>query len=112
MSDTPHDFSQGQGTITLDAQQLWKVDCPDCGWSHLVGTDGAPPIQQCPWCGWTKIAPQKVGCWARFVCSVHGPVTWFSERVVWVDDDEPTMEVDLFCPHCRFKPSRRPRRRG
>lgn len=97
MTDTPHDFSKGTGTVGVVGHPTWKLTCGECGWSQIIATEGSPLVVQCPACGWDEIEPIKEGTFATFVCAKHGRVTC----IVTDANSHPDDYMDSYCPHCR-----------
>jgi hypothetical protein len=100
MTDIPHDFSKGNGTVPVTGHPVWRFTCPECNWSQIIATELAPPIQQCSACGWDELDVVQAGTFASFACAIHGHVTC----IITDAASRPSDYMNIFCPHCRVQP--------
>ena len=75
MAGTPHGFSRGKGTVPVTGHATYKLTCPECNWSQIIATAGAPSVLQCPLCSWDDIDVRQEGTFVSFECIKHGVVT-------------------------------------
>lgn len=95
-----HNAAKATGAIPVEGHRTWKIACGGCGWSLIVATASAPPLQQCPYCGWEEISPVQEGSFATLLCATHGSITCVITDIA----SHPEDYMSLYCPHCRCRP--------